>query len=130
MQIYRARREGGPPSPRWCSSRPEARNAVDRDDRDALSEAFAAFEESDASVAVLWGEGGTFCAGADLKRVDNHVGEEGGGPMGPTRMRLSKTGHRGRRGPTRVAEAWSSRSLGATLRVVKLRSSAVSRACF
>ncbi|MEV4160630.1 crotonase/enoyl-CoA hydratase family protein [Nonomuraea dietziae] len=71
-------------------SRPEARNAVDRATADALSEAFAAFEESDASVAVLWGEGGTFCAGADLKRLDNHVGEEGDGPMGPTRMRLSK----------------------------------------
>lgn len=71
-------------------SRPQARNAVDRETADALVEAFTAFEESDAAVAVLWGEGGTFCAGADLKRLDNHVGEEGGGPMGPTRMRLSK----------------------------------------
>ncbi|WP_188187759.1 crotonase/enoyl-CoA hydratase family protein [Nonomuraea sp. SYSU D8015] len=71
-------------------SRPEARNAVDRKTADALAEAFRDFEDSDADVAVLWGEGGTFCAGADLKALDNHVGEEGDGPMGPTRMRLSK----------------------------------------
>ncbi|MEW9549093.1 crotonase/enoyl-CoA hydratase family protein [Nonomuraea sp. NPDC050783] len=70
--------------------RPEARNAVDRKTADALADAFRGFEESDARVAVLWGEGGTFCAGADLKALDNHVGEEGDGPMGPTRMRLSK----------------------------------------
>ncbi|MGP3912514.1 crotonase/enoyl-CoA hydratase family protein [Nonomuraea sp. 10N515B] len=71
-------------------SRPEARNAVDRKTADALAEAFRDFEDSDADVAVLWGEGGTFCAGADLKALDNHVGEEGDGPMGPTRMRLGK----------------------------------------
>ncbi|MEV1248286.1 crotonase/enoyl-CoA hydratase family protein [Nonomuraea sp. NPDC049750] len=71
-------------------SRPEVRNAVDRKTADALVDAFRAFEESDAAVAVLWGEGGTFCAGADLKTLDNHVGEDGDGPMGPTRMRLSK----------------------------------------
>ncbi|MEU8357981.1 crotonase/enoyl-CoA hydratase family protein [Nonomuraea sp. NPDC048882] len=71
-------------------SRPEARNAVDRKTADALTGAFRDFEDSDADVAVLWGEGGTFCAGADLKALDNHVGEEGDGPMGPTRMRLSK----------------------------------------
>ncbi|MGI5288925.1 crotonase/enoyl-CoA hydratase family protein [Nonomuraea polychroma] len=71
-------------------SRPEARNAVDRKTADALVDAFRDFEDSDADVAVLWGEGGTFCAGADLKALDNHVGEEGDGPMGPTRMRLAK----------------------------------------
>ncbi|MEU6791542.1 crotonase/enoyl-CoA hydratase family protein [Nonomuraea wenchangensis] len=71
-------------------SRPEARNAVDRETAGALADAFRGFEESDADVAVLWGEGGTFCAGADLKALDNHVGEEGDGPMGPTRMRLGK----------------------------------------
>ncbi|SEG23489.1 enoyl-CoA hydratase [Nonomuraea solani] len=71
-------------------SRPEARNAVDRKTADALTDAFREFENSDADVAVLWGEGGTFCAGADLKSLDNHVGEEGDGPMGPTRMRLTK----------------------------------------
>ncbi|MER7366276.1 crotonase/enoyl-CoA hydratase family protein [Nonomuraea wenchangensis] len=71
-------------------NRPEARNAVDRATADALADAFRGFEESDADVAVLWGEGGTFCAGADLKAMDNHVGEEGDGPMGPTRMRLGK----------------------------------------
>jgi enoyl-CoA hydratase len=63
---------------------------VDRKTADALADAFGDFEASDASVAVLWGEGGTFCAGADLKTLDNHVGEDGDGPMGPTRMRLSK----------------------------------------
>ncbi|MFF0768977.1 crotonase/enoyl-CoA hydratase family protein [Nonomuraea wenchangensis] len=71
-------------------SRPEARNAVDRETAGALADAFRGFEESDADVAVLWGEGGTFCAGADLKALDNRVGEEGDGPMGPTRMRLGK----------------------------------------
>ncbi|MEV0159032.1 enoyl-CoA hydratase [Nonomuraea fuscirosea] len=71
-------------------SRPEARNAVDRKTADALTGAFVDFEDSGADVAVLWGEGGTFCAGADLKALDNHVGEEGDGPMGPTRLRLSK----------------------------------------
>ncbi|MFD1545749.1 crotonase/enoyl-CoA hydratase family protein [Nonomuraea guangzhouensis] len=71
-------------------SRPEVRNAVDRKSADALVDAFRAFEESDAAVAVLWGEGGTFCSGADLKTLDNHVGEDGDGPMGPTRLRLSK----------------------------------------
>ncbi|WP_336215137.1 crotonase/enoyl-CoA hydratase family protein [Nonomuraea sp. LPB2021202275-12-8] len=71
-------------------SRPESRNAVDRKTADALTDAFREFDDSDADVAVLWGEGGTFCAGADLKALDNHVGEDGDGPMGPTRLRLSK----------------------------------------
>ncbi|MFG1699491.1 crotonase/enoyl-CoA hydratase family protein [Nonomuraea sp. NPDC049309] len=71
-------------------SRPEARNAVDRKTADALAGAFREFEASDAAVAVLWGEGGTFCAGADLKALDNRVAEEGDGPMGPTRMRFGK----------------------------------------
>ena len=47
--------------------RPAARNAVDRDAADALADAFRAFDADDgATVAVLWGAGGTFCAGADL----------------------------------------------------------------
>ena len=71
--------------------RPEARNAVDRATAEALAEAFRAFEVDDgASVAVLYGAGGTFCAGADLKAMDNRVDAEGDGPMGPTRLRLSK----------------------------------------
>jgi enoyl-CoA hydratase len=84
----RVEREG--PVTTVVLSRPEARNAVDRKTADALTEAFRAFDDSDADVAVLWGEGGTFCAGADLKALDNHVGEDGDGPMGPTRLRLSK----------------------------------------
>jgi len=50
--------------------RPEARNAVDRPTADALAAAFLAFEKDEtARVAVLWGAGGVFCAGADLKAV-------------------------------------------------------------
>jgi enoyl-CoA hydratase len=76
-------------------SRPERRNAVDRDTARALADAFRAFEaDADAKVAVLWGEGGNFCAGADLKAVaegrGNEVREDGDGPMGPTRLQLSK----------------------------------------
>lgn len=84
--------------------RPQARNAVDRPTADALAAAFLDFERDDAAkVAVLWGAGGDFCAGADLKAI-----AKGGevrnlavaptlgsrlaadAPMGPTRMRLSK----------------------------------------
>ncbi|MEV6549442.1 crotonase/enoyl-CoA hydratase family protein [Streptomyces sp. NPDC051597] len=76
-------------------SRPQARNAVDGPAARALADAFRAFEADDeAAVAVLWGEGGTFCAGADLKAIGttggNTVSEDGDGPMGPTRMRLTK----------------------------------------
>jgi enoyl-CoA hydratase len=71
--------------------RPEARNAVDRATADALAGAFRAFDaDEDAAVAVLWGAGGTFCAGADLKRLDNRVEPDGDGPMGPSRMVPSK----------------------------------------
>ncbi|MEU0514834.1 crotonase/enoyl-CoA hydratase family protein [Amycolatopsis sp. NPDC006125] len=76
-------------------SRPHARNAVDGPTAQALLEAFEAFDADDsAAVAVLWGEGGTFCAGADLKAIGtergNRLGEDGPGPMGPTRLRLGK----------------------------------------
>jgi enoyl-CoA hydratase len=76
-------------------SRPEARNAVDGPTAAELAAAFREFEADDtARVAVLWGEGGTFCAGADLKALGteraNQVSEDGDGPMGPTRLRLSK----------------------------------------
>ncbi|MFF4836252.1 crotonase/enoyl-CoA hydratase family protein [Streptomyces sp. NPDC001315] len=76
-------------------SRPEVRNAVDGPTAAELATAFREFEADDeARVAVLWGEGGTFCAGADLKALGggrgNRVAEVGDGPMGPTRMRLSK----------------------------------------
>ena len=51
-------------------SRPEVRNAVDRATAQQLADAFRAFDADDgASVAVLWGEGEGFCAGADLKPV-------------------------------------------------------------
>jgi enoyl-CoA hydratase len=71
--------------------RPQARNAVDRETAEALADAFRAFDaDPDAAVAVLWGAGGTFCAGADLKRMDNRVEADGDGPMGPSRLELSK----------------------------------------
>jgi len=76
-------------------SRPERRNAVDGPTAAALAGAFEEFEaDAGAAVAVLHGEAGVFCAGADLKEVGsprrNRVAADGAGPMGPTRMRLSK----------------------------------------
>ena len=75
--------------------RPERRNAVDSATALALHRAFAEFEaDADASVAVLTGEGGCFCAGADLKAMAEgdrrRMAVDGPGPMGPTRMRLTK----------------------------------------
>jgi enoyl-CoA hydratase/carnithine racemase len=71
--------------------RPEARNAVDRATAEALADAFRAFDaDAEAAVAVLWGAGGTFCAGADLKQMDNRVEADGDGPMGPSRLVLGK----------------------------------------
>ena len=71
--------------------RPHARNAVDRETADALADAFRAFEaDGEAAVAVLWGASGTFCAGADLKQMSNRTAPDGDGPMGPSRMLLSK----------------------------------------
>lgn len=87
-------------------NRPAARNAVDPETATALYEAFLAFEASEAAVAALTGAGGAFCAGFDLKRAAGGVGpgwfeahairtaedldQPKPGPMGPTRLRLSK----------------------------------------
>ncbi len=76
-------------------SRPERRNAVDGATADALTAAFREFDaDPDAAVAILHGEGAVFCSGADLKAIGtpagNRVTADGDGPMGPTRMRLSK----------------------------------------
>ena len=76
-------------------NRPGVRNAVDRATARDLVEAFGTFDADQAqSVAILTGAGGTFCAGADLKAIasgkGNRVEESGDGPMGPTRMHLSK----------------------------------------
>ena len=75
--------------------RPEVRNAVDSATARALADAFRRFDaDPRLSVAILTGAGGHFCAGADLKafaRGDQRkLAEQGDGPMGPTRMRLSK----------------------------------------
>jgi len=76
-------------------SRPEVRNAVDRRTAQELADAFRAFESDRAArAAVLTGDQGQFCAGADLKKIaagqPNRVDPTGDGPMGPTRMKLSK----------------------------------------
>ena len=75
--------------------RPEARNAVDGPAARALADAFREFEGDDTlRVAVLWGAGGTFCAGADLKARGTEGGlrlaPDGDGPMGPSRMAFTK----------------------------------------
>jgi enoyl-CoA hydratase/carnithine racemase len=75
--------------------RPGAKNAVDRATAEALADAFRAFDaDATAKVAVLHGDHGTFCAGADLKALasgnPNRVAPDGDGPMGPSRMLLSK----------------------------------------
>ena len=92
-------------------SRPQARNAMDPESANALCDAFVAFnKDPNAAVAVLWGEGGAFCAGWDLKYsaglienpeplkeiaypLDDRVKENGQlprGPLGPTRLELDK----------------------------------------
>jgi enoyl-CoA hydratase len=100
--LVRVERDG--PVTTVIINRPRARNAVDRPTADALAAAFAEFEnDNNARAAVLFGEGGTFCAGADLKGVADGRGNQvtridpdalpkiaTDGPMGPTRMRLSK----------------------------------------
>jgi len=75
--------------------RPGVRNAVDAPTAQALAEAFRRFDDDEgALVAVLTGAGGYFCAGADLKAVaageQREIAPESDGPMGPTRMHLSK----------------------------------------
>jgi enoyl-CoA hydratase len=75
--------------------RPESRNAVDGPTAAALADAFRRFDaDDDVAVAVLTGHGGTFCSGADLKAVadgrGNRLDRGGDGPMGPTRMLLTK----------------------------------------
>lgn len=76
-------------------SRPEVRNAVDRETAQTLADAFREFDQDpEAHVGVLFGDNGTFCAGADLKSIavgnPNRTEPTGDGPMGPSRMLLSK----------------------------------------
>ena len=75
-------------------ARPERRNAVDGPMAAELAAAFREFDASDAAVAVLAGDGPSFCGGADLKAIgterSNAVTRDGDGPMGPTRLDLDK----------------------------------------
>lgn len=77
-------------------ARPEVRNAVDAHTAQALADAFRDFDANpDSDVAILHGEYGSFCAGADLKAVaaqagSNRLAPDGDGPMGPSRMVLGK----------------------------------------
>jgi len=76
--------------------RPDVRNAVDGETARSLAEAFRAFDaDPETDVAILYGEYGTFCAGADLKAIAqasgaNPLHADGDGPMGPSRMVLGK----------------------------------------
>jgi len=77
-------------------NRPEVRNAIDGPTAAGLADAFRVFEaDTEAKVAVVTGAQGCFCAGADLKAVSSgknnlRFEENGDGPIGPSRMRLSK----------------------------------------
>ncbi|MGH2752426.1 MAG: crotonase/enoyl-CoA hydratase family protein [Actinomycetota bacterium] len=92
------RTERRPPLLMVTIDRPEVRNAVDRPTAAALADVFKDFEaDAELRVAILTGAGGTFCAGADLKALAsgdperaNRLDPEGDGPMGPTRLSLSK----------------------------------------
>src|SRR5882724_6173480 len=91
--VVRIEREG--PVTTVILDRAEVKNAVDRGTADELAAAFRAFDaDVDARVAVLYGDHGTFCAGADLKAMaggePNRVAADGDGPMGPSRMVLGK----------------------------------------
>lgn len=68
--------------------RPDARNAVDRQTAEELSDAWERFDNGDAHVGILTGSGGTFCAGADLKKMD--LRDDGDGYLGMSRRRVSK----------------------------------------
>jgi enoyl-CoA hydratase len=76
-------------------SRPAVRNAIDSATASELSDAFRRFDaDNAAAVGVLWGDHGTFCSGADLKQIaagnPNRVALDGDGPLGFSRLRLSK----------------------------------------
>jgi enoyl-CoA hydratase len=93
MSAVRVERDG--PVSTVLLSRAERRNAVDGATAAELAEAFREFDaDEEAAVAVLHGEGGVFCAGADLHAAGtaegNRVEPDGDGPMGPSRMVLSK----------------------------------------
>ncbi len=74
---------------------PKVKNAIDRKNASSLANAFREFKQDEnARVAVLWGANGIFCSGANLKAIvmgnGNRIEKKGDGPMGSTRMVLSK----------------------------------------
>lgn len=98
MTVRTVRTETDGPVTIVTIDRPDVANAIDRPTADDLADAFRAFDaEVTQHVAVLTGAGGTFCAGADLKAMSepglarvSRVEPDGDGPVGPTRMLLSK----------------------------------------
>jgi enoyl-CoA hydratase len=92
--VIRIEREG--PVTTVILDRPAVKNAVDGATAAALADAFRAFDaDPEARVGVLYGDHGTFCAGADLKSLvgggaPNRIAPDGDGPMGPSRMVLGK----------------------------------------
>jgi enoyl-CoA hydratase len=87
--------EKKPPVTTIIIDNPEVKNAVDGPTAFAIAKAFREFEEdNEARIAVLWGDHGCFCSGANLKAIQeglgNRIEKTGDGPMGPTRMILSK----------------------------------------
>src|SRR5690242_8544057 len=90
--------EADPPVVVVTIDRPDVANAVDRPTAETLADAFRRFDGDDSlAVAVLTGAGGRFCAGADLKAMRepgapraSRVEPDGDGPVGPTRMLLTK----------------------------------------
>jgi enoyl-CoA hydratase/carnithine racemase len=98
MQASTIRYEPDGPVAVVTIDRPEVANAIDRPTAEALADAFRRFDaDAEASVAVLTGANGRFCAGADLKAMRepgapraSRVEPDGDGPVGPTRMLLGK----------------------------------------
>ncbi|MCU1368609.1 MAG: paaG [Ilumatobacteraceae bacterium] len=105
-------------------NRPEIRNAVDGPTAALLADAFRRFDADDhLSVAVLTGAGGTFCAGADLKAISSGQGNrvdpaaQVDGPMGPTRLLLTKPVIAAVEGlPLRAAPSWPSGAISGSPR--------------
>ena len=74
-------------------NRPQVRNALDREATVLLTQAIRDFEADDgARAGVLWGAGGAFCSGADLKELGGGTDyiPWAGSAEGPLHRRPSK----------------------------------------